>query len=243
MSFKERVEFLPSFRGLNKLSEKQYFALLYYLHEAIFSHFYKRSDPDEIRLVIIEEMRISGCKVWPKLAIKYLWKETYCEMKTKKTTYEKIAFLKERERDFHNEFVMLLFEPDHTFPRSIKEEIEYLERLPDADIPPATAQNSGYISGLRISKGRGTKVNLIRVLNALHDLHLFEIENGDRPTKDAMFAAFDQFLGGDIGDYSPDLSQALNVSSHEANMSIFDQMKAKTMDAILDAEKKKKNMT
>jgi hypothetical protein len=76
-----------------------------------------------------------------------------------------------------------------------------------------------------LAEKKGIKTNLIRVLNALYELGYFEMANGQKPSKEMFMKQAGDFFGVDLSKYDSDLSQALNNTSLEANLKVFEQMK------------------
>ena len=256
----EMSEFLQALQVSENLSNEQYFALLYFLKKAIRFHYLNGGVPDDSMKIIDSELRDIGRKWWPELASKYDWDEVYFDSKQYESTFEKIAFLRDRYRDYRNEGDNLLFVPDPDFYSKITEEISYLERLPDAkQIPPALdaifslgsnpknsmpRETGEYMkSKLRLRSRKGTNTNLIRVINALYELRYFENDDGQIPSKKDVFVAFGRFLNVDFSKYAGSLSQAYNTGTESSNTAIFDEMRGKTIDLIEQATEKKKNRT
>lgn len=75
-------------------------------------------------------------------------------------------------------------------------------------------------------KFAGSKIDLIRVLNALYELKKIEGLNNSQvpPKKDFMIAA-GQFFNINLSDYDTSLSQAIKEGNEDANLKIFEDMK------------------
>jgi hypothetical protein len=78
-------------------------------------------------------------------------------------------------------------------------------------------------SSLKLSN-RLSKVDLIRILNAMYELKYFQKTNGDLPHKKELMEAFGKFLNLDLSRNESDFSQALS-SPLETNLKVFEQMK------------------
>jgi len=81
----------------------------------------------------------------------------------------------------------------------------------------------------KLSEKKGAKIDLIRVLNALHELRLFNKTDGQIPSKELFMKQSGEFFGIDLSKYDTDLSQALNNTSLEANLKVFEEMKTVTI--------------
>lgn len=80
----------------------------------------------------------------------------------------------------------------------------------------------------QLRKKQGAKTDLIRILNAVYELKIFEMTDGDIPSKEMFMTHTGAFFGTDLSKYDVDLSQALNITSIEANLKVFEKMKEVT---------------
>ena len=79
-----------------------------------------------------------------------------------------------------------------------------------------------------------SKIDFIRIINALWELNAFVKDNGTYPTKQNTMIAFGNILGIDLSNYDKDLSKALNNSSVEVNIEIFKKMEGKITSICAD---------
>ena len=90
------------------------------------------------------------------------------------------------------------------------------------------AVEKDYESPVCLSKERGFKIDLIRVINVLYLLGFFTGKDGRRITKKEVFSAFGKALNIDLSTYDVDLSRSLSDSTKlQRHLSIFDRMKEK----------------
>lgn len=80
----------------------------------------------------------------------------------------------------------------------------------------------------KLREKKGTKIDLIRILNAVYELRFFEMADGQIPSKEMFMNQVGDFFGTDLSKYDIDLSQSLNNTSLEANLKVFEEMKAIT---------------
>jgi hypothetical protein len=83
----------------------------------------------------------------------------------------------------------------------------------------------------KLSEKKGAKTDLIRVLNALYELRLFNKTDGQIPTKQEFIETMGEYLGVDLSKYHSNLSQALQNQPLEVNLKIFEEMKEATQKA------------
>lgn len=83
----------------------------------------------------------------------------------------------------------------------------------------------------KLSDKKGAKTDLIRVLNALYELRLFNKTDGQIPTKQEFIETMGEYLGVDLSKYHSNLSQALQNQSLEVNLKVFEEMKEATQKA------------
>jgi len=106
------------------------------------------------------------------------------------------------------------------FDRKCDLEIENLEAAAKLE---RTAKSTKPM--FKLSKKTGAKIDLIRILNALHGLNLIDLDNGQRPNKQEFMNAFGQLLGVNLSKYHSNLSQALQNQNLEVNLKVFEDMK------------------
>lgn len=83
---------------------------------------------------------------------------------------------------------------------------------------------SNFKSQFMLSNKIGAKIDLIRILNAMVDLHLVQKTNGDYPNKGEFMKICGEFFGTDLTNYHSNLSQALKEQSIEVNLKVFHKM-------------------
>ena len=83
-----------------------------------------------------------------------------------------------------------------------------------------------YESPIYLSKERGFKIDLIRVVYVLYKLGFFTGKDGRKITQKEVFSAIGKAVNVDLSSYYSDLSRALSDSTKlEKHLSIFDRMK------------------
>lgn len=83
----------------------------------------------------------------------------------------------------------------------------------------------------KLSEKKGAKTDLIRVLNALYELRMFNKTDGQMPTKKEFIETMGEYLGVDLSKYHANLSQALQNQPLEVNIKVFEDMKKATQKA------------
>jgi len=104
-----------------------------------------------------------------------------------------------------------------TFDEKCELEIKKLKEL-------AKYEDNKPQSLLKLSNKKGSRIDFIRILNALHSLHIIEDKNGMRLTKQQFMESFGNLVGIDLSKYDTDLSQALKNGTIESNLKIFDTL-------------------
>jgi len=158
-------------------------------------------------------------------------------IKTQLTTFEapteKHSFLMNILFDFSAK-AYEIDELEHQFYESmgfvqwIKTELsrcEYEQSIETATTTPKTK------TVFKLSDKTGAKTNLIRVLNALYELRLFNKTDGQIPTKQEFIETMGEYLGVDLSKYHTNLSQALQNQPLEVNLKIFEDMKQATQNS------------
>ena len=76
-----------------------------------------------------------------------------------------------------------------------------------------------------LSKERGRRLDMIRVINSIFELGFFVDENGRKSNKKDVFAVFGHAMNVDLSNYSHDLSSSLTDStSMNKHLKIFEDM-------------------
>ena len=96
-------------------------------------------------------------------------------------------------------------------------------------------------SVIQLRDFKGTKVNFIRVIKALHKEGFFETLDGGRPTEDEVFAAFGIAINESLDDYSAQLSANRKDNSPEIRCDVFDRLRKIYKEYEQDIEDKKKD--
>ena len=105
-----------------------------------------------------------------------------------------------------------------TLPDGTKVEIGQHSQL----IPPEIPLN---LPKIFLSKERGRRLDMIRVINSIIELGFFIDENGRKSNKKAVFAVFGHAMNADFSNYSHDLSSSLTDStSMNKHLKIFEDM-------------------
>ena len=105
-----------------------------------------------------------------------------------------------------------------TLPDGTKVEIGQHSLL----IPPEIPLN---LPKIFLSKERGRRLDMIRVINSIIELGFFIDENGRKSNKKDVFAVFGHAMNADFSNYSHDLSSSLTDStSMNKHLKIFEDM-------------------
>jgi hypothetical protein len=91
----------------------------------------------------------------------------------------------------------------------------------------------------QLRKKQGAKTDLIRILNAVYELQMFEKTDGQIPSKEMFMKQAGEFFGTDLSKYDIDLSQALNNTTLETNIKVFEKMKEVTQNSHYISKKEK----
>lgn len=98
----------------------------------------------------------------------------------------------------------------------------------DASTPTDTKPRkapSKIKSDIQLRDFKGTKVNFIRVIKALHKEGFFERVDGGAPTEDEVFAAFGIAVNESLDNYSAQLSNNRKDNTPEIRSEVFDKLK------------------
>lgn len=83
-------------------------------------------------------------------------------------------------------------------------------------------------SSLHLSKKKGSKIDLIRIINAMYELKFFKNSEDGMPTKKEVMLLIGDFLNVDLSNYDKPLSNSLNDRSIEINTKIFNDLSEET---------------
>jgi hypothetical protein len=147
---------------------------------------------------------------------------------TLKTAKEKIMYLQEVKTEYlQNQttinipsFVPSFDEKCDIEINGVREAMqleEQLKRQPEAHT--ATTPNPSF----KLSE-TGSKIDLIRVLVALHESELFEKVNGKELTKKEFMETMGDYLGVDLSNFHSNLTQALQTQPRDVNLKIFKEL-------------------
>ena len=106
-----------------------------------------------------------------------------------------------------------------------------------ANDTPAETQPASTASApaIRLNDKRGNRVNLYRVIAAMHAHGFFKSELGGPVDQQDVFAAFANMLGDPFKDYNKNISQGKrNNHDSEAATKIFDQLKEDFADSFVE---------
>lgn len=97
---------------------------------------------------------------------------------------------------------------------------------PDAEDKQPTKSGTNKSRPIYFSGKRGQKIDLFRVILALHECGFFSDGNGGKPRQEDIFNAFDTMLHEDFSSYYKNISEAGLVNNDsKANCTIFDILK------------------
>lgn len=114
------------------------------------------------------------------------------------------------------------------FVQWIKTELQRCEYIQKFETETTTPKAKPVF---KLSEKKGAKTDLIRVLNALYELRLFNKTDGQIPTKQEFIETMGEYLGVDLSKYHSNLSQALQNQPLEVNLKVFEDMKEATQKA------------
>ena len=105
-----------------------------------------------------------------------------------------------------------------TMPDGTKVEIGPHNKLIPPEIPLKLPK-------IFLSKERGRRLDMIRVVNSIFELGFFVDENGRKSNKKDVFAVFGSAMNADFSNYSHDLSSSLTDStSMNKHLKVFEDM-------------------
>lgn len=86
-----------------------------------------------------------------------------------------------------------------------------------------------------------SKIDYIRIINALSELRCLQKEDETYPTKQDVMKAFGDLVGIDLSNYTNDLNKAFNTNvTIEQNVEIFEKLKSKTQELYQNRQNKPK---
>ena len=165
--------------------------------------------------------------------------EIYDELRLKKQSISGVkGYL--REQQFDNDaqkywtlaFIITLIEEseekDDSLERCKQELIRIIE--PIKELFCATTNESPQ-SPIFLVKRKGVKIDMIRVLNALHELGTFTGKDGNPLSKKEFMISMGKAMNVDLSNYYNDLSRALSDSTTlDKHLKIFNDMHQKMTD-------------
>lgn len=168
-----------------------------------------------------------------KIETEYNWNKTIIHLETLPELKDRIVYLIEQKTRYKQESGWDLEHPN--FGEKCELEIKKLKAL--IEIQNSTIPQTKQAFQLR--KKQGAKTDLIRILNAVYELKMFEMTDGQIPSKEMFMKQAGEFFGTDLSKYDTDLSQALNNTSLETNLKVFEQMKDVTQNSHYIGKKEK----
>lgn len=134
--------------------------------------------------------------------------------------------MKEEEKSQEINQILMQFGPLHGNVE--RQEIHTPPTLAASQPQEPVAVEKDYESPVCLSKERGFKIDLIRVVNVLYMLGFFTGKDGKKITKKEVFSAIGKAVNVDLSSYDVDLSRSLSDSTKlERHLSIFTRMKEK----------------
>jgi len=113
------------------------------------------------------------------------------------------------------------------FDQQCELEIKKLKTLLELEL----TTNSPTKRIFQLSQRKGSKTDLIRILNAVYELRLIDKVNEQTPSKQEFMEALGNFFGIDLSHYHTNLSQAQKNQGEDVNIKIFEEMIAITKKA------------
>jgi len=224
-----------------KLEQTKLYYLLYYLIEHINKHLGSEYEPKDKQLSICrgfieKEYYKLEAELYPKAEPepqpekenKYDFQKVKQHIETLTTVKDKILYLIEIKNDFlqnKNWWDLYIEAP---FDRKCELEIKKLNEVLKLETHTTTPKAKPVF---KLSDKKGAKTDLIRVLNALYELRLFNKTDGQIPTKQEFIETMGEYLGVDLSNYHSNLSQALQNQPLEVNLKVFQEMIEATKNA------------
>ena len=241
-----------------KLEQTKLYYLLYYLKRHIYKHSGSEYEPKDKQLSICrgfiekeynkKEYNKLEAELYPKAEPepqpekenKYDFQKVKQHIETLTTVKDKILYLTEIKTDFvQNKSGWDLY-PEYRafciddgdigtpFDRKCELEIKKLNEVLRLEAHTTTPKAKPVF---KLSDKKGAKTDLIRVLNALYEIRLFNKTDGQIPTKQEFIETMGEYLGVDLSKYHSNLSQALQNQPLEVNLKVFEEMKEATQIA------------
>ena len=224
-----------------KLEQTKLYYLLYYLNRHIYKHSGSEYEPKDKQLSICrgfieKEYDKLEAELYPKTEPepqpekenKYDFQKVKQHIETLTTVKDKILYLTEIKTDFLQNKSSWDLDLGTPFDRKCELEIKKLNEVLKLEAH-TTAPKAKPI--FKLSDKKGAKTDLIRVLNALYELRLFNKTDGQIPTKQEFIETMGEYLGVDLSKYHSNLSQALQNQPLEVNLKVFEDMKEATQKA------------
>jgi hypothetical protein len=223
-----------------KLEQTKLYYLLYYLKRYIYKHSDSEYEPKDKQLSICrgfieKEYDKLEAELYPKTEPekenKYDFQKVKQHIETLTTVKDKIKYLIEIKTDYKqntNDWDVWAYKDGKTFDAKCDMEIDKLQKLFNLETAPTIPKAKPVF---KLSDKKGAKTDLIRVLNALYELRLFNKTDGQIPTKQEFIETMGEYLGVDLSKYHSNLSQALQNQPLEVNLKVFEEMKEATQKA------------
>ncbi len=224
-----------------KLEQTKLYYLLYYLKRHIYKHSGSEYEPKDKQLSICrgfieKEYDKLEAELYPKTEPepqpekenKYDFQKVKQHIETLTTVKDKILYLTEIKTDFLQNKSSWDLDLGTPFDRKCELEIKKLNEVLKLEAHTTTPKAKPIF---KLSDKKGAKTDLIRVLNALYELRLFNKTDGQIPTKQEFIETMGEYLGVDLSTYHSNLSQALQNQPLEVNLKVFEEMKEATQKA------------
>lgn len=224
-----------------KLEQTKLYYLLYYLKRHIYKHSGSEYEPKDKQLSICrgfieKEYDKLEAELYPKTEPepqpekenKYDFQKVKQHIETLTTVKDKILYLTEIKTDFLQNKSGWDLDLGTPFDRKCELEIKKLNEVLKLEAHTTTPKAKPIF---KLSDKKGAKTDLIRVLNALYELRLFNKTDGQIPTKQEFIETMGEYLGVDLSKYHSNLSQALQNQPLEVNLKVFEEMKEATQKA------------
>lgn len=169
------------------------------------------------------------------------WESTTKHLETLPDTKDKIKFLIERRTEYKIENDGRLFEitewTETAYDQKCDLKIKELKAIAELETKPSETKTSSNFS---LSKSL-SKIDYIRIINALSELRCFQSKDGTYPTKKDVMSSFGKLVNLDLNEYTNDLNKAFNSNvTIEQNIEIFDTLKKKTQELYLNKQNRQK---
>jgi hypothetical protein len=222
-----------------KMEQIKLYYLLYYLKRHIYKHLGSEYEPKDKQLSIcggfiekeydkMEAALYPKAEPQPEKENKYDFQKVKQHIETLTTVKDKILYLTEIKTDFLQSKSGWDLDIGTPFDRKCELEINKLNEVLKLEAHTTTPKAKPVF---KLSDKKGAKTDLIRVLNALYELRLFNKTDGQIPTKQEFIETMGEYLGVDLSKYHSNLSQALQKQPLEVNLKIFEDMKQATQNA------------